>query len=236
MRYPMEFFITGTDTGCGKTLVTLAFMEKLRAAGGRVAGMKPVAAGAEMTSGGLRNGDALAIQARCSGSFPYEIINPCCLRTPAAPHLAAAAEGTRIDIGKIHRAAAELRQTSDHLVVEGAGGWKVPLTENLDMADLCRGLELPVVLAVGLKLGCINHALLSVDSILASGVLLVGWVANSLERGMPFEAENIATLQQRIPAPLLGHLPWQAKPDPAWSAGRLRLPKTRTTARRPSRY
>jgi len=222
----MEFFITGTDTGCGKTLVTLALMEKLRESGGRVAGMKPVAAGAEMTGNGLHNEDARAIQAHCSQSFRYEIINPCCLQTPAAPHLAAQAEGRQIDIGKICRAAAELRQDSDHLVVEGAGGWKVPLTETLDMACLCRELGLPVVLVVGLKLGCINHALLSVDSILSSTTPLAGWVANSLAPAMPFEAENIATLKQRIPAPLLGHIPWQAEPDPAWSAHRLCLPES----------
>ena len=220
----MEFFITGTDTGCGKTLVTLAFMEKLRVTGQQVTGMKPVAAGAEMTGEGLRNDDALAIQAHCSQSFPYEIINPCCLQTPAAPHLAAEAEGRQIDIGRILAVASQLRRTADHLVVEGAGGWRVPLTDDLDMACLCRLLELPVVLVVGLKLGCINHALLSVESILASGQPLLGWVANSLEKAMPFEKENIAALQQRIPVPLLGHVPRLTPPDPGRAAARLLLP------------
>lgn len=220
----MEFFVTGTDTGCGKTLVTLAFMEKLRESGGRVTGMKPVAAGAETTAEGQRNEDALAIQARCSHPVPYELVNPCCLRTPAAPHLAAAAEGRKIRVETILDAAARLRNASDHFVVEGAGGWRVPLTEDWDMADLACRLELPVVLVVGLKLGCINHALLSAESILNTGKTLLGWVANSLEPGMPLEAGNIATLEQRIDAPLLGHIPWQPEADPVRAAAHLQLP------------
>jgi dethiobiotin synthetase len=220
----MQLFVTGTDTGCGKTLVTLGLMEKLRRNGTRVAGMKPVAAGAEQTLEGLRNEDALAIQALCHRPYPYSLVNPVCLQAPAAPHLAAAAEGQSIGLDAILESARTLRADSDHLIVEGAGGWRVPLTESEDMAELCRRLELPAVLVVGLKLGCLNHALLSVESILASGVTLAGWVANSLQPTMPFEAENIATLEARIPAPLLGHLPWQARPDPGFAASRLRLP------------
>ena len=220
----MEFFITGTDTGCGKTLVTLALMERLRQTGGRVAGMKPVAAGAAVTSQGLRNEDALAIQAHSDGNPPYRRINPSCLERPAAPHLAAAAEGRKIDLEAVLEAARELRRESDHLVVEGAGGWKVPLDGERDMADLCRLLDLPVILVVGLKLGCINHALLTAESILNAGAKLAGWVASSLEPEMPFEAGNLATLEERIPAPLLGHLPWQANPDPRSCAARLDLP------------
>ena len=221
----MELFITGTDTGIGKTLVTLAYMEKLQQLGGRVAGMKPVAAGAVGTEEGLRNEDALAIQARCWQPFPYETINPCCLAEPAAPHLAADAEGRTIDLAPIMAAARELRGQSDHLVVEGAGGWKVPLNDRVDMATLAARLEMPVVLVVGLRLGCINHALLTTESILASGVPLAGWVANSLEPRMPFEEGNTATLEARIPAPLLGRIPWQASPDPSLTAKRLRLPE-----------
>jgi len=220
----MEFFVTGTDTGCGKTLVTLGLMERLRRSGGRVAGMKPVAAGAAQTPEGLRNDDALAIQALCHRPYPYERVNPCCLRTPAAPHLAAAAEGKPIELEAILEAAETLRADSDHLVVEGAGGWRVPLTESADMAELCRMLGLPVVLVVGLKLGCLNHALLSTESILASGARLAGWVASSLEPEMPFEAENLATLRTRLPAPFLGHIPWQARPEPRFTASRIELP------------
>ncbi len=220
----MELFVTGTDTGCGKTLVTLGLMERLRRAGGRVAGMKPVAAGAERTEDGLRNEDALAIRARCHRPFPYELVNPCCLEAPAAPHLVAAEEGRPIDLEAILAAAERLRAESDHLVVEGAGGWKVPLTDSVDMAGLCRMLGTPALLVVGLKLGCLNHALLSAESILASGVSLAGWVASSLEPRMPFEAENIATLQERLPAPFLGHLPWQPRPDPALAADHIELP------------
>ncbi len=217
----MELFITGTDTGCGKTLVTLGLLEMLGKNGGRVAGMKPVAAGADPTPVGLRNEDALVIQARCNPPQPYERVNPVCLRTPAAPHLAAAAEGVVIEPERILAAAESLRATADHLIVEGAGGWKVPLTEDLDMAGLCRVLELPVVLVVGLRLGCLNHALLTAESIPASGARLAGWVADSLEPRMPFERENIATLKARIPAPLLGHIPWQERPDPGMVAERL---------------
>ncbi len=220
----MEFFVTGTDTGCGKTLVTLGLMERLRRAGGRVAGMKPVAAGAARTPEGLRNDDALAIQALCHRPYPYRLVNPCCLRTPAAPHLAAASEGKRIDLAAILEAAQRLRADSDHLVVEGAGGWKVPLTDSADMAELCRMLEMPAILVVGLKLGCLNHALLSAQSILDSGVPLAGWVANSLTPDMPFQAENLATLRERLPAPLLGHVPWQARPEAGLAASRLELP------------
>lgn len=220
----MEFFVTGTDTGCGKTLVTLSLMERLRREGGQVAGMKPVAAGAATTAEGLRNEDALAIQARCSRKLPYELINPCCLKEAAAPHLAAATEGREIDITDIVKAAQQLRREVDHLVVEGAGGWRVPLGNQDDMASLARDLDMPVVLVVGLKLGCLNHALLSMESILASGCSLAGWVANSLEAEMPFEPGNIATLQKRIPAPLLGHIPWQASPDAVVTASLLCLP------------
>ncbi len=219
----MEFFITGTDTGCGKTLATLTLMEALGAGGGRVAGMKPVAAGAMQTPEGLRNADALAIQARCRPPQPYERVNPCCLATPAAPHLAARAEGRTIDLAAIHRACDTLRAEADHLVVEGVGGWRVPLDEHHEVADLCRRLELPVILVVGLKLGCLNHALLSTGAILDSGAPLVGWIATSPTPEMPFEQENLAALVERIPVPLLGHLPWQAQPDPAALARHLKL-------------
>ena len=219
----MEFFVTGTDTGCGKTLATLTLMEALAAGGRRVAGMKPVAAGAESTPEGLRNQDALAIQARCRPPQPYERVNPCCLATPAAPHLAARAEGRIIDLTAIRHACDELRAEADHLVVEGVGGWRVPLTEDHEVADLCRLLELPVILVVGLELGCLNHALLSTAAILESGIPLVGWIATSLTPEMPFEQENLAALTERIPVPLFGHLPWHARPDPAALARHLKL-------------
>ncbi len=221
----MELFVTGTDTDCGKTLITLGLMARLEEKGGRVAGMKPVASGATRTSAGLRNDDALAIQAACHLPFPYDWINPCCLESAVAPHLAAAAEGRSIDLEAILAAAARLRAEADHLVVEGAGGWRVPLTQEADMAGLCRMLELPVVLVVGLKLGCLNHALLSAESILASGCRLAGWVATSLAPDMPLERENIDTLRALVPAPFLGHVPWQARPEPGFTASRIALPE-----------
>lgn len=221
----MNFFVTGTDTDCGKTLVTLGLMQRYHDQGVRVAGMKPVAAGAMQTREGLRNMDALAIQALCHQSFPYEQINPYCFEPPVAPHLAADQKNRRIEAKVIQRAYRQLDSDSEVLIVEGAGGWKVPLDDDgLDMEALCNHLDLPVVLVVGLQLGCINHALLSSNAILTAGRPLIGWVANHVGPHMPLAAENIHTLRKRIPAPLLGHIPRLENPGPSAVAGYLSLP------------
>ena len=220
-----SFFITGTDTDCGKTLVTQGFMYLCRQQGMISAGMKPVASGATAQADGtLRNADALSIQSCCSKKTPYQLINPYCFEPPVAPHLAALMCGTDIDLAVIQAAHAELAQQNECLVVEGVGGWRVPLNGELDVAGLCQALRLPAVLVVGMKLGCINHALLTARSILADGVPLLGWVANCVDPEMHLLEQNISTLRQSIPAPLLGTIPFLLDISPALIAKNLRLP------------
>lgn len=203
----LGLFVTGTDTGCGKTRVSLALMRLYRSRGLQVVGMKPVAAGASPTADGLRNGDALRLQEGADLPMPYRWINPYVFEPAIAPHLAAAEAGMTIAALPIRSAFEQLASRADRIIVEGAGGWRVPLGPTLEMADLPGLLDLPVVLVVGLRLGCINHALLTADSILARGVPLGGWVANLIEPGMARIEGNIATLTERIPAPCLGRLP-----------------------------
>ena len=220
-----RFFITGTDTDCGKTLVTQGFMQLCRQQGMTTAGMKPIASGGIAQDDGiLRNSDALSIQSCCSTSTPYHLINPYCFEPPVAPHLAAGMGGTSIGLPGIQAAYDELSQQNDCLVVEGVGGWRVPLNDELDVAGLCQALQLPAVLVVGMKLGCINHALLTARSILADGAPLLGWVANCVDPEMQLLEQNISTLQQLIPAPLLGIIPFLIDISPALIAKSLRLP------------
>ncbi len=203
----MHYFITGTDTDCGKTLVTLGFMQLCRERGLSTAGLKPVAAGALRTREGLLNSDALAIQEQCDPPLDYATVNPYCFEAGVAPHLAAALTGQRIELDLLENRYRELASSHQAVVVEGVGGWKVPLNEEQDSADLCRRLGLPVVLVVGLRLGCINHSLLTVESIQASGAPLLGWVANHIDANMALAEDNIQTLKRRIKAPLLGRIP-----------------------------
>jgi dethiobiotin synthetase len=204
-------FVTGTDTGVGKTHVAVALARQLAAAGRRVAAMKPVSAGAIDTSQGLRNDDALDLAAAAAVRLPYGLVNPCCLPRPTSPHLAARDAGGRIDIpglvADFHRIAAQ----ADLVIVEGAGGWYVPVGEPLapgqrgpTMADLAVALGLPVLLVVGIRLGCLNHALLTADAVMASGLPLAGWVANVADPGFPDVQDYIESLAIRLPAPLLG--------------------------------
>ncbi len=203
----MRCFITGTDTDCGKTLVTLGFMQLCLERGLKTTGMKPVAAGALRTRDGLLNPDALAIQGLSKPRLPYEAVNPYCFEPAVAPHLAAKLAGVSIDLDEIGRQYRQLCKSHDAVIVEGAGGWKVPLNDTQDMAGMCQRLDLPVVLVVGLRLGCINHALLSMDAILSSGRPLLGWIANHVDANMSLAEDNIQTLKQRIKAPLLGRIP-----------------------------
>jgi len=200
-------FVTGTDTGCGKTEITLGLMQALQGQGLRVLGMKPVASGAEATPQGSRNEDAGRIRLQGSRLVEYERVNPYLFSPPIAPHIAAAQAGVTIDFERIRQALKGLQDAADLVVVEGVGGWRVPLGPQGEVADLIQVLGLPVVLVVGLRLGCLNHALLTLESITARGVPLAGWVANTLEPGMAALAENIAALRGRIPAPLLGVVP-----------------------------
>jgi dethiobiotin synthetase len=216
-------FITGTDTGVGKTEVTLGLMAALQQGGLRVLGMKPVAAGCELTEEGPRNQDALRIQAQGSMRLAYSRINPYAFAPPIAPHIAAAQAGTEIQIELIQRAFDGLAAQADWVLVEGAGGWRVPLGPALTLADLARVLGLPVVLVVGLRLGCLNHALLSAESIQAAGLQLAGWVGNRIDPAMAAAEENLATLRERLPVPCLGVIPWLLVPTPAQVADQLNV-------------
>ncbi|MBK5941566.1 dethiobiotin synthase [Halochromatium roseum] len=208
-------FVTGTDTEVGKTEVTLGLMAALQRRGFSVLGMKPVAAGCVQTPDGLRNEDALRIQAQGSKPLAYAAINPYAFAPPIAPHIAAAQAGVEIQIDLIETAYQRLATQADWVLVEGAGGWRVPLGPGLTLADLPSALDLPVVLVVGLRLGCLNHALLSAESIQASGLQLAGWVANRIDPAMAAADENLATLRERLPAPCLGVVPWLSAPTPA---------------------
>ena len=205
----MNYFVTGTDTGVGKTLVACALLHTYAAQGQRVVGMKPVAAGVD--EDGL-NADVKQLRAASNILARSELINPYTFLLPAAPHIAAQHEGVQIDLAAIVAAYHELAAQADVVIVEGVGGFKVPLNEHEDSADMARQLGLPVILVVGLRLGCLNHALLTLSAIQASGLICAGWVANTVEAAMLGVAENIEALTQRIHAPLLGVVPYQAQP------------------------
>jgi len=200
------WFITGTDTGVGKTHVACSLARALVARGAKVAVMKPVSAGCEVTPQGLRNEDALALIAAGNVAQDYDAVNPYAFAPAIAPHLAAAQVGVRIDPQRVRALAAAV--DADHLLIEGAGGWCVPLGDELMFADLARGLTLDVILVVGLRLGCLNHSLLSAQQIHRDGFRLRGWVANRIDPEMPVWRENLATLEARLSAPLLAVLPW----------------------------
>jgi dethiobiotin synthetase len=200
-------FVSGTDTGIGKTHASCALLVALRARGLRATGMKPVASGSRVTADGLRNEDAEAL-IKASDPVPeYGDCNPLAFEPPIAPHLAAWQAGRPITLEPLRAAHARLAANADRVVVEGVGGWAVPFSDTLGQADLVRALGLPVVLVVGMRLGCLNHALLSVRAIAADGCRLVGWIANRIDPEMALADENIATLRARIDAPLLGILP-----------------------------
>jgi dethiobiotin synthetase len=218
------YFITGTDTGVGKTAVTLGLMAHLQAQGQSVAAMKPVASGCERTSAGLRNDDALQLQRQSSVALPYALVNPYAFEPPIAPHIAAARAGEIIAIRTIRAACAEIAGKADRVLVEGVGGWQVPLNDDEFLADLVRALELEVILVVGIRLGCLNHALLTAASIEASGCTPAGWVANCLPPGTAFAEENINTLKSRLSFPFLGEVPVMEHVEPGRVAECLSLP------------
>ena len=218
------YFLTGTDTEIGKTFITCALLHRATQSGLRAAGIKPVAAGTD-TEG--KNEDVEAIRAASSVVLPDKTINPWCFKAAIAPHIAAAEEGVVIDFAPILAACDEARRQSDLLIVEGVGGFRVPLSVDRDSADLAVALGLPVILVVGLRLGCINHALLTAEAITARGLRLAGWVANCVDPAMPRRAENIAALEIRLDAPLLGTVPHLPDGNPALAASHLKLPEFR---------
>ncbi len=199
-----DVFVTGTDTGIGKTFVSVALLRALRMAGLHAVGMKPVASGCAQTPRGLRNDDALALQAASDPRPDYALVNPLAFAAPISPHLAAAAEGRHITLEPIHAAYAQLGAHADARVVEGVGGWLAPLSDTLLAGDLARALRLPVILVVGLRLGCLNHALLSARAIRADGCELLGWIGNRIDPAMLEPERNLDTLRARLPAPCLG--------------------------------
>ncbi len=214
-------FVTGTDTEIGKTVIACGLLEGLRRAGLRAAAMKPVASGCRETAHGLRNEDAEHLSRVAAVQAPYSQINPYALAPAIAPHLAAEEAGVRVDPAEIAACYGRLASGAELTVVEGAGGWRVPLAPGFDMSDLAAHLKLPVLLVVGIRLGCINHARLSAEAILADGRPLLGWVANVLTDNRA-EAQ-IASLQTRMPSPLIGTVPWMQALDPASVADHLAI-------------
>ena len=205
-----SFFVTGTDTGVGKTCVSCALLQAAKEAGLSTAASKPLAAGGEDTSSGIFNKDALQLQAACTLELAYHEINPLCLQHAIAPHIAARAEGIGLDLQQLASSVQSvIDRQADLTLIEGAGGWRVPLNAQQTLADLARSLAQPVILVVGMRLGCLNHALLSMQAIKQDGVKLQGWIANQLDPAMPAYQENLETLQDMMDAPLLGELKWQ---------------------------
>jgi dethiobiotin synthetase len=203
-----SLFVTGTDTGVGKTRTAAALCRGFVAGGARVAAMKPVASGCEPSIDGLRNEDALILKGAMNVRASYAQVNPYAFEPAIAPHLAAEEAGVAIDFEVLDRAFERLQMQSDVIIVEGAGGWLCPLDATRSFADLALRWQLDVVLVVGLRLGCINHALLTVEAIERRGLRLRGWVANSVESAFERCSENIASLRSRIVAPCLGVLPY----------------------------
>ena len=208
-------FVTGTDTGVGKTVAACALVHALRSVGARVAPMKPVAAGADHEGGCFANADSRALIAAAGWKADtLDDVTPVLLREPMAPHIAARREGVAIERAPILAAFARLARRGDFAVVEGVGGFLVPLGTDFDASDLAREFGLPVILVVGLRLGCLNHALLTARAIAASGLPFAGWIANAIDPAMAAAGENLDTLRERLEAPLLGQLPYAALPDP----------------------
>lgn len=204
-----RLFFTGTDTEIGKTRVAAAWARALAQSGHRVAAMKPVASGCERTAQGWRNDDALALMAAANVPLPYETVNRYAFEPPIAPHIAAARAGVRIDPDAL--AQDQHGIDADWLLVEGVGGWNVPLGDGLWLRDLSARLADAVILVVGMRLGCINHAMLTAQQIQRDGQRLVGWVANRVDPGMSHPQENLETLLESLPCALLGTLPWDPK-------------------------
>ncbi|MFT4560728.1 MAG: dethiobiotin synthetase [Gammaproteobacteria bacterium] len=201
-------FITGTDTEVGKTVTTTGLLKSIARLNLTAIGMKPFASGAEATKHGLRNDDALQLLKFSNPKLDYSIINPYVFKEPTSPHIAARAAGEEITLDRIVHAFEICQHRADIVLVEGIGGWRVPLSENLQTVDLVQRLKLPTILVSGLRLGCINHTLLSADAILSDGIPLLGWIGNAIDRDYAYRHETIATLKQHIDAPLLAITEW----------------------------
>lgn len=202
------FFITGTDTNVGKTLVAAGLLVAAKNKGLTTAALKPVAAGCEKTEQGLRNSDALLLQSVITQALDYDQINPYALEAAIAPHIAAQQEKRSLTVDRLSGICRGVLSSANFTLVEGAGGWRVPLNARETLADLAKNLDLPVILVVGVRLGCINHALLTFEAIVRDGVAIAGWVANCVDANMPVLQENIDSLRTRLPIPCLGVVPF----------------------------
>ncbi len=208
-------FVTGTDTDAGKTAVSAAMLMALQAKGKTTAAIKPVAAGAQQTAAGLRNEDGLILQRYQTARLSYEQVNPVLLQQPLAPHIAAAREQRRVTVSQLEGyCRGMMLQPVDVVLIEGAGGWRVPVNASESLAQLPRLLNAPVVLVVGMRLGCLNHAMLTAEAIHRDGLQLLGWVANQVDPQMAEVEANIATLCDRLPGYFMGHVPWVPGADP----------------------
>jgi dethiobiotin synthetase len=201
------FFITGTDTDVGKTWVTAGLLRAFNEQDLRTVAMKPVASGCETIDGQLRNADAMLLMQHMSAQADYQQVNPYTFAPAIAPHIAAGQAGQHIDLENIQQTAEYLAKRADVVLVEGVGGWQVPLNDTQTVADLAIRLQLPVIMVVAIRLGCLNHALLTVQSIRASSLPLAGWVANMCDASDPVAQENIVALQQRLDSPMLAKIP-----------------------------
>lgn len=208
-----RYFVTGTDTEVGKTVASSALLQAAALAGYQTAGYKPVASGSEMTPEGARNSDALALQRHSTLALRYEEVNPCTFLEPTSPHIVSREEGRPIEAATLSAGLRQLEARADWVLVEGAGGWFTPLGEGFSFADWVVQEQLPVILVVGVKLGCINHALLTALAVQQAGLPLVGWVANGVQPAGRRHAEYMATLRDLLPAPLLGEIPYLENPD-----------------------
>ncbi len=209
-----KFFIAGTDTDAGKTLVASGILEKARQMGLQTLAIKPVASGCERTEEGLRNSDALSLMDAMTQELSYEQVNPVAFEPAIAPHIAAMQSGKNLSADRLAGYCnGVLMRSSDLVVIEGAGGWRVPLNPRETLADLVQQLNLPVILVVGVKLGCINHALLTIEAIERDGLQVAGWVANRIDPEMSCYDENMMTLRSLISAPCLGEIPYLDIPD-----------------------
>ncbi len=220
-----SFYVTGTDTGIGKTVASTAQLHALRAKGLRAVGMKPVASGCVWTEAGWRNDDALALLDASDPRPDYADLNPYALPQPLAPELAARDAEVRIELDLIVRAFRRLQASADAVVVEGVGGWAAPLSATLDQADVVHALRLPVVMVVGMRLGCLNHARLTARAISEDGCELIGWIANHVDPQMQRQDDNFELLRARLKAPCWGRLPFLVRPDAATMARSLELPR-----------
>jgi dethiobiotin synthetase len=208
------FFVTGTDTGVGKTLIACSLLRAFAARGFRAVGMKPVASGAVAGGNGLVHDDVERLIAAGNVTAPRDHVNPYCFAPPIAPHIAAAEAGMKIDLDHIGRCFNALTERADVVIVEGVGGFRVPLGPGADTAQLAARLALPVVLVVAMRLGCLNHALLTAEAIAGRGLVLAGWVANHLDPRMAAADENVRALETLVAAPLLPRIANVAMPDP----------------------